>query len=68
MSKATITSEGCPYTCPHYKGNVEYSPDMCPNTLELLSQTVALDIPAQMTEEDCDQIAKGIRKVAEAIL
>lgn len=68
MSKATVTSEGCPYTCPYYKGNVEYSPDMCPNTLQLLSETVALNIPAQMSTEDCDQIAAGILKVAEAIL
>lgn len=68
MSKATPTAEGCPYTCPHYKGKQEYSPDMCPNTLELLSKSIMMDIPAQMTEEDCDQIAKGIRKVAEALL
>ncbi|MDD3926041.1 MAG: DegT/DnrJ/EryC1/StrS family aminotransferase [bacterium] len=70
LDRATPTPEGCPYTCPHYKGDApeRYSPDMCPNTLELLSRTVHLDIPAQMTAEDCDMIASGIRKVAAALL
>jgi hypothetical protein len=71
LSKATPTPEGCPYTCPHYVergGDIEYSTDMCPNILEYLSRAIHLDIPAQLTDEDCDMIAKGIRKVALAIL
>ena len=69
MSKATPTPEGCPYTCPYHKGApVEYSEDMCPNTLELLSRAIHLDIPAQMTAEDCDMTAAAIRKVAQALL
>lgn len=70
LDKATPTSEGCPYACPHYKGNApsRYSDSMCPNTNEVLSRTVHLDIPSQLTAEDCDMIAKGIRKVAEALL
>lgn len=53
-----------PWSCSLYKGNVEYSADMCPNTLEYLSRVVHLDIPAQMSEEDCGMIAKAINKVA----
>ena len=69
MSKATPTAEGCPWTCPYHKGpEVNYSPDMCPNTLEILSRAVHIDIPSQLTPEDCDMIAKGIRKVALALL
>ncbi|MHB0998623.1 MAG: DegT/DnrJ/EryC1/StrS family aminotransferase [Armatimonadota bacterium] len=70
IEKATPTSDGCPYTCPHYKGDApdKYSPDMCPNTNEVLSRTIHLDIPSQLTAEDCDMIAKGIKKVAEALL
>lgn len=70
LDKATPTPEGCPYACPHYKGDApsRYSADMCPNTNEVLSRTVHLDIPSQLTAEDCDMIAKGIRKVAEALL
>ena len=41
---------------------------MCPKTLEYLSRSVHIDIQAQLTAEDCDMIAKGIRKVAETLL
>ncbi len=68
IEKVTATPEGCPYACPFYGKQVEYSPDMCPNTLGYLSRSVQIDIPPQMTVEDCDMIAKGIRKVARAML
>jgi len=70
IQRKTPTPEGCPYTCPHYKGDApsRYSENMCPNTNEILSRTVHLDIPSQLTDDDCDMIAKGIRKVAEALL
>ena len=70
LSQATPTSEGCPYRCPHYKGSApaNYSPDMCPRTNEELANMVHMDIPSQLTAEDCDMIAKGIRKVALALL
>jgi len=71
LNKWTATKEGCPYTCPHYinkGGNVEYSADMNPNTLKYLRRSVHIDIPPQMTNDDCDMIADGIIKVAKAYL
>ena len=68
IEKVTATPEGCPYTCPYYGKTVEYSPDMCPKTLDYLSRSIHIDIPPQMTDEDCDMIAKGIAKVARAML
>jgi 8-amino-3,8-dideoxy-alpha-D-manno-octulosonate transaminase len=69
MSKATPTPEGCPWSCPFHQGpEVQYRQDMCPNTLDYLARAIHLDIPAQLTAADCDMIAKGIRKVAAAIL
>ena len=69
LEKKTPTPEGCPWTCPYHKGlDVEYSVDMNPNTLEYLSRVVHLDVPPQMTDGDCDLIAKAIRKVAKALL
>ena len=41
---------------------------MNPNTLKYLSKVIHIDIPSQMTLEDCDMIAKGINKVADALL
>jgi len=70
IEQKTPTADGCPYSCPHYKGDApsHYSADMCPQTLEILSRTVHLDIPSQLTAGDCDMIALGITKVAEALL
>jgi len=41
---------------------------MCPNTLDYLGRSVHIDIPPQLTAEDCDLIAEAIRKVADALL
>jgi len=69
MDKVTATPEGCPYTCPYYKGpEPKYSEDMCPKTLDYLSRAIHIDIPPQLTFEDDDMIIEGIRKVAEAYL
>jgi dTDP-4-amino-4,6-dideoxygalactose transaminase len=69
MTKATPTHEGCPWTCPYHKGpEVQYTEDQCPQILENLARAIHLDIPSQMTLEDCDMVAKGIRKVAVALL
>jgi len=69
LEKKTATKEGCPYTCPYYKGKMQaYSPDMCPNTLDYLSRTTFLPINSEMTEEECMQVAAGINKVARAII
>lgn len=63
MDKRTITREGCPYTCPYYKGQAEYSPQMCPQTLDYLNRAVHIDIPPQMPDSECDEIAAALRKV-----
>ena len=69
IDKKTPTPEGCPWTCPYHKGeDVSYSVDMNPNTLDHLSKVIHLDIPPQMTLEDCDMIIEGINKAAEALL
>ncbi len=71
LNKWTATPDGCPYSCPHYiqkGGKIEYSPDMNPNTLGYLGRSVHIDIPAQLTPQDCDMIAESIIKVANAYL
>ena len=70
MEKMMPSEKGCPFNCsvtPRGK-EIEYTKDMCPNTLEWLSRTIHLDIPPQMTDEDCNQIAGAIEKVASVLL
>jgi len=67
IQKKAPSAACCPYECPYHEKKaepVEYSENMNPKTLEYLGKVVHLDIPAQMTDEDCDMIAKAINKVA----
>jgi 8-amino-3,8-dideoxy-alpha-D-manno-octulosonate transaminase len=69
MEEKTPTEIQCPWACPYHKGEpVHYSADMNPKTLEYLGKVVHLDIPAQLTMEDCDMIAHAINKVAAELL
>jgi 8-amino-3,8-dideoxy-alpha-D-manno-octulosonate transaminase len=68
LKKWTATKEGCPYTCPYYKGEEPQYSNVCPNTLKLLGRAIQIDIPPQLTEEDCDMIIEGVYKVSEAYL
>ena len=68
IEKKSPTGEGCPWTCPYHKGEpVQYSADMNPNTLEYLGRIIHIDIPSQMTVEDCDMVAAAIKKVADVL-
>ena len=65
LQEKTATDVKCPWDCPYHKAQpVQYSEDMCPNTLAYLGRVVHLDLPAQMTDEDAHMIAKAINKVA----
>jgi len=71
LNKWTATQEGCPYTCTYYLkrgGKVNYSADMNPITLQYLQRSIHIDIPPQMSDDDCDMIAEGIQKVATVYL
>jgi dTDP-4-amino-4,6-dideoxygalactose transaminase len=66
--KMMATKKGCPFNCPLSDPVPEYKPDACPQTGKWLSRSVHLDIPPQLSAEECDQIAEGIRKVASVLL
>ena len=64
LEQKTPTSEGCPFTCPYYKGKLpDYSPDMCPRTLDLVDRALHISISQWWTVEDCMNVAKAINKV-----
>jgi dTDP-4-amino-4,6-dideoxygalactose transaminase len=45
LEKRTITSEGCPFTCPYYKGpEPKYWKGMLPQTDDLLSRAINISI------------------------
>ena len=68
IEQVTPTGDGYPYRDPARKGApVDYS-DLCPRSVDLLSRSVLINVPPQMTDDDCDMIAEGVRKVANAYL
>ena len=44
----------------------QYSPDMCPRTLDLMSRAIFINLSPSWTKTDCDRIATGINKVLAA--
>ena len=44
LNKRTVTSEGCPFTCQYYKGEVEYKKGMLPFTDNLLERAINLSV------------------------
>jgi 8-amino-3,8-dideoxy-alpha-D-manno-octulosonate transaminase len=66
--KMMPSKKGCPFNCPLCEPAPEYKESDCPNTREWLGRSVHLDIPPQMGDRECDEIAEGIRKVASVLL
>lgn len=67
MEKQAISDKDNPWTNEHYKGTVEYSPDMCPRTLEWLSRAISIALHQTMTDEDASDLIQAVRKAAAAI-
>jgi len=63
IEKISPTPAGYPWKDPAYKGNVEYSTDMCPNTTDILGRTVRILLNIKMTNENIDEFAAAINKI-----
>lgn len=56
-----------PWTHPAYRGSVEYSADMCPRTLDLLSRAIRFGFNMRMQPEHARQMARAVNKVDRAL-
>jgi len=61
------THDGLPWSALPQAERPQYSPDMCPRSLDLLSRLVAIPTSWDYTDEECDAIAAGTRKVLCAL-
>jgi len=68
IERATPTPEGYPFTDPAREAPPPDYDDLCPRSADLLARAVHINVPPNLTHEDCDMIAEAIRKVAEAYL
>lgn len=67
LEKSSPHPSGYPWKDPSYKGNVEYSVDMCPQTLSILGRAVRFDFNMNMTEDHARQLAAALNKVDAAL-
>jgi len=69
MDKLPATANGYPWRDPKTGEEVpvEYSPDMCPRTLDLLSRRIGVGVDQWWTENDCEQLAAAMTKVFDAL-
>lgn len=66
LEKRCISEKDDPWRNEHYRGDVQYAPDMCPQTLDWLGRAVAIDLHQRMTSEDCGDVVRAVRRVAGA--
>jgi dTDP-4-amino-4,6-dideoxygalactose transaminase len=65
MNKRTWTPTSGPWRW--HEGEVNYSPDMCPRTLELLGRAVHMDVSPDLTNDQVEEIAEALNKVLNAL-
>jgi len=63
LEKRSASPAGYPWKDPAYKGNVEYSTSMCPQTTDILGRTVRLLFNVNMTETNIDEFAAALNKI-----
>jgi len=66
LGQRTWSTNGGPWRW--HEGKVEYSPDMCPRTLDLLGRTIHLDVSPDLTDQNVAEIVEAVNKVLLAAL
>jgi dTDP-4-amino-4,6-dideoxygalactose transaminase len=56
----------CPFTCPWYKGAVDYSPVTLPNARRLGNEVFVLQVHPTIEKNDLDDVVQAIEKVLDA--
>ena len=66
QKKIAYGNVGCPFKCPHYKGEADYRPGLCPNAERAHAETLITHelMRPPMTERDVDDVAAAFHKVA----
>jgi len=68
LEQKTVTSEGCPFTCPYYEGTLpDYSVDMCPQTVDLLGRSLHIGVSETWDDAECERIATAINEAAAEV-
>jgi 8-amino-3,8-dideoxy-alpha-D-manno-octulosonate transaminase len=67
-ARRTASNRGGPWHCAEHPTDVQYLPGSCPQTEDLVARSVTLGIGPGFTEQDCHEVADGVRKVSAHVL
>lgn len=69
QKKIAYGTVNCPFKCPHYKGEADYRPGLCPNAERAHAETLITHelMRPPMTERDVDDVAAAFHKVADNV-
>ncbi len=65
LNRRSWTEAGGPWRWA--KREIEYRPDMCPRSLDLLGRAVHLNVNPLLTNEDVEETIEGLNRVLEAL-
>ena len=65
LTERSWTESGGPWRWA--KREINYSPDMCPRSLDILGRAVVLNVDPYMSNTDAEETVDGVTKVIEAI-
>ena len=68
MARRTASGKGGPWACAEHPTDRTYGPGLCPRTEELVVRSVILPVGVGYSEQDCDDVANAVRKVACRLL
>jgi dTDP-4-amino-4,6-dideoxygalactose transaminase len=60
LQKRSASPAGYPWKDPNYKGNVQYSPDMCQKSLDILARCLRFGININMADINMEEVAQVI--------
>ncbi|HOD49188.1 MAG TPA: DegT/DnrJ/EryC1/StrS family aminotransferase [Candidatus Hydrogenedentes bacterium] len=67
MEMTSGDAHGRPWTSPLHDQSRRYSPDMCPQTLDVLGRSIQIDITQRYEQKHVDWVVQGVKKVAAAL-
>lgn len=67
LNRANVSPKWDVWSPPHYTGKATYSKDMCPNTLDILSRTVAIPTDPFWTDEQVSDLIARLLDAAESL-
>ena len=67
QKRVAVGAGGCPFDCPHYDGEVDYSPGICPVVERVERETLFMNdfIRPPATLEDMEDVVNAFEKVYE---